>query len=48
MKSNANKTTKIWIRVVIGALAFAAFALAVVQLKTKNSVSAAACTKTPR
>jgi hypothetical protein len=41
MKSNANKTTKKWMRVVIGALAFAAFALVVVQLTTKNSVSAA-------
>ncbi|MGA8214959.1 MAG: DUF2950 family protein [Candidatus Sulfotelmatobacter sp.] len=40
MKSNANKTTKKWMRVVIGALAFAAFALVVVQLKTRNSVSA--------
>jgi hypothetical protein len=41
MKSNANKTTKKWKRVVIGVLAFAAFALVVVQLKTMNSVSAA-------
>jgi hypothetical protein len=40
MKSNANKTTKKWMRVVIGVLAFAAFALVVVQLKTRNSVSA--------
>jgi hypothetical protein len=40
MKSNANKTTKKWKRVVIGVLAFAAFALVVVQLKTRNSVSA--------
>jgi hypothetical protein len=41
MKSNANKTTKKWKRVVIGVLAFAAFALVIVQLKTRNSVSAA-------
>ena len=43
MKSNANKTTKKtkkWKRVVIGVLAFAAFALVVVRLKTRNSVSA--------
>jgi Protein of unknown function (DUF2950) len=40
MKSNAKKTTKKWMRVVIGVLAFAAFALLVVQLKTRNSVSA--------
>jgi hypothetical protein len=40
MKSNAKKTTKKWKRVVIGVLAFAAFALVVVQLKTRNSVSA--------
>jgi hypothetical protein len=40
MKSNANKTTKKWMRVAIGVLAFAAFALVVVQLKTRNSVSA--------
>jgi hypothetical protein len=40
MKSHANKTTKKWMRVVIGALAFAAFALVVVQLTIKNSVSA--------
>jgi Protein of unknown function (DUF2950) len=40
MKSNANKTTKKWMRVVIGVLTFAAFALVVVQLKTRNSVSA--------
>jgi len=40
MKSNAKKTTKKWMRVVIGVLVFAAFALVVVQLKTKNSVSA--------
>ncbi len=40
MKSNANKTTKRWMRVVIGVLAFAAFALVVVQLKTRNSVLA--------
>jgi|SRR5580692_3635906 Protein of unknown function (DUF2950) len=40
MKSNANKTTKKWMQVVIGVLAFAAFALLVVQLKTRNSVLA--------
>jgi len=40
MKSNANKTTKKWMRVVIGVLAFAALALVVVRLKTRNSVSA--------
>jgi hypothetical protein len=40
MKPNANKTTKKWMRVVIGVLAFAAFALVVVQLKTRNSVLA--------
>ena len=40
MKSHANKTTKKWMRVVIGVLAFAAFALAVAQLTTRNSVSA--------
>ena len=40
MKSNANKTTKKWMRVVIGVLAFAAFALVVAKLKTRNSVSA--------
>jgi len=40
MKSNANKTTKKWMRVAIGVLALAAFALAVVQLTTRNSVSA--------
>ena len=40
MKSNAKKTTKKWMRVVIGVLAFAAFALVVVQLKTRNSVFA--------
>jgi Protein of unknown function (DUF2950) len=40
MKSNANKTTKRWMRVVIGVLALAALALVVVQLKTRNSVSA--------
>jgi hypothetical protein len=40
MKSNANKTTKKWTRVVIGLLAVAAFAIAVVQLKTRNSVLA--------
>jgi hypothetical protein len=40
MKSNANKTTKKWMRVVIGVLAFAAFALVVVQLNTKKSVLA--------
>jgi hypothetical protein len=40
MKSNATKTTKKWMRVVIGVLALAAFALAVVQLTTRNSVSA--------
>jgi hypothetical protein len=40
MKSNANKTTKKWKRVVIGMVALASFALVVVQLKTRNSVSA--------
>jgi hypothetical protein len=40
MNPNANKTTKKWMRVVIGVLAFAAFALVVVQLKTRNSVLA--------
>ena len=40
MKSNANKMTKKWMRVVIGVLAFATFALVVVQLKTRNSVLA--------
>ncbi len=40
MKSNANKTTKKWTRVAIGVLALAALALVVVQLKTRNSVSA--------
>jgi hypothetical protein len=40
MKSNANKTTKKWKRVVIGVLALAAFALVVVQLKTKTSAFA--------
>jgi hypothetical protein len=40
MKSNANKTTKNWMRVGIGVLALVAFALVVVQLKTRNSVSA--------
>jgi len=40
MKSNANKTTKKWMRVGIGVLALVAFALVVVQLKTRNSVSA--------
>ena len=40
MKSNANQTTKKWIRVVIGVLAFAAFALVFVQLKTRKSVLA--------
>jgi Protein of unknown function (DUF2950) len=40
MKSNANKTTKKWMRIVIGVLAFAALALVVVRLKTRNSVSA--------
>jgi len=40
MKSNANETTKNWMRVVIGVLALAAFALVVLQLKTRNSVSA--------
>jgi hypothetical protein len=40
MKSNANKTRKKWMRVVIGVLAFAALALVVVRLKTRNSVSA--------
>lgn len=40
MESNANKTTKQWKRVVIGVLALAAFALLVVQLKTRNSALA--------
>src|SRR5271170_7539374 len=40
MKSSANKTMKMWKRVVIGALAVAAFALMVIQLKTRNSVLA--------
>jgi hypothetical protein len=40
MKSNANKMTKKWTRVVIGVLAFAALALVVVRLKTRNSVLA--------
>jgi hypothetical protein len=40
MESNANKTTKKWKRVVIGVLALAAFALVLVQLKTRNSVLA--------
>ncbi len=40
MESNANKTTKKWKRVVIGVLALAAFALVVVQLKTRNSALA--------
>ncbi len=40
MESNANKTTKKWTRVVIGVLAIAAFALVVVQLKTRNSALA--------
>jgi hypothetical protein len=40
MKSNANQTTKKWMRIVIGVLAFAALALVVVRLKTRNSVSA--------
>jgi Protein of unknown function (DUF2950) len=40
MKSNANQTTEKWKRVVIGVLALAAFALVVVQLKTRNSVLA--------
>jgi hypothetical protein len=40
MKSNANKTTKKWKRVVIGVLVLAAFALVVIQLKTRNSVFA--------
>jgi hypothetical protein len=42
MESNANKTTKKkkWMRVAIGVLALAAFALAVVQLKTRDSVFA--------
>jgi hypothetical protein len=40
MESNANKLTKKWLRVAIGVLAFAAFALVAVQLKTKNSVLA--------
>ena len=40
MKSNANKTTKTWKRVVVGVLALAALALVVTQLKTRNSVFA--------
>jgi hypothetical protein len=40
MKSNANQTTEKWKRVVIGVLALAAFALVVIQLKTRNSVLA--------
>jgi hypothetical protein len=40
VESNTNKTAKKWKRVVIGVLAFAALALVVVQLKTRNSVSA--------
>jgi len=40
MESNANKTTRKWKRVVIGVLVLAAFALAVVQLKTRTSVLA--------
>jgi hypothetical protein len=40
MKSHASKTTKKWMRVVIGVLAFAAFALAVAQLRARYSVSA--------
>jgi hypothetical protein len=40
MESNANKTTKKWKRVVIGVLALAAFALVVVQLKTRRLVFA--------
>jgi hypothetical protein len=40
MKSNTDKRTKKWTRVVIGLLAVAAFAIAVVQLKTRNSVFA--------
>jgi len=40
MKSNANKTTKKWKGVVIGVLALAAFALVVIQLKTRHSVFA--------
>jgi hypothetical protein len=40
MESNANKLTKKWLRVAIGVLAFAAFALVAVQLKTKTSVLA--------
>jgi hypothetical protein len=41
MESNANKTKKKWKRVVIGVLALAAFALVVLQLKTRNSALAA-------
>jgi hypothetical protein len=40
MKSNANKTTKTWKRVVIGVLALAAFALVVIQLKNRNLIFA--------
>jgi hypothetical protein len=40
MESNAIKTTKRWKRVVIEVLALAAFALVVVQLKTRNSAFA--------
>src|SRR5580692_10382140 len=40
MKSNANETAKNWMRVVIGVLALAAFALVVMRLTTRNSVSA--------
>jgi len=40
MESNANETTKKWKWVAIGVLALAAFALVVVQLKTRNSVFA--------
>jgi hypothetical protein len=40
MESNANNTTRKWKRVVIGVLVLAAFALAVVQLKTRTSVLA--------
>jgi hypothetical protein len=40
MESNANKTTRKWKLVVIGVLVLAAFALAVVQLKTRTSVLA--------
>jgi hypothetical protein len=40
MKSNANQTTEKWKRVVLGVLALAAFALVVIQLKTRNSVLA--------